>query len=397
MEDDHRAREIDEETIENAAGIPGITRRRVMQVTATGMVAGGLGFGTGIAGAELDDLCEPGKLDLMLVFDQSGSMRSSEIERVRAGAIAIVGALNVSSEAVHVGILTFGGGPVDDIPRFFPLTGTAANVYDVLGSLSPHAPGADSNMEAGVQAAREELTGNDYSDDISASGRNRSDVPKAMVLFSDGEPNLDNETDIDDPDTFPALGDNDPSEEANAAKMNDEIEIYTIGVDLDSASQDLMMEMASEPKATHAFSSVDIEAIEGTFEDVAADRCPTEVEIDIKPGSVSNPINCNSRREGVVPVAVLSTDTFDATTIDPGSLRFGSPDIVGGGGGATLAHGDGHLTDVDDDGDLDFLGHFQVEDTGFEKADTEGLLVGQAGNGEHVAGVDSVKVVGKCR
>ena len=40
-----------------------------------------------------------------------------------------------------------------------------------------------------------------------------------------------------------------------------------------------------------------------------------EIAIDIKPGSFPNSINLGSN--GVVPVAILSTDTFDASTVDP--------------------------------------------------------------------------------
>jgi hypothetical protein len=39
------------------------------------------------------------------------------------------------------------------------------------------------------------------------------------------------------------------------------------------------------------------------------------VPIDIKPGSATSPINLRS--QGVIPVAILSTATLDATTVDP--------------------------------------------------------------------------------
>jgi len=45
------------------------------------------------------------------------------------------------------------------------------------------------------------------------------------------------------------------------------------------------------------------------------------VEIDIKPGSYPNSINPNSN--GVIPVAILTTPSFDATTVDPLSVKFG--------------------------------------------------------------------------
>ena len=50
-----------------------------------------------------------------------------------------------------------------------------------------------------------------------------------------------------------------------------------------------------------------------------------EVTIDIKPGSYPNSINIGS--EGNVPVAVFSTYTFDATTIDPLTVTLASAPI----------------------------------------------------------------------
>jgi hypothetical protein len=51
---------------------------------------------------------------------------------------------------------------------------------------------------------------------------------------------------------------------------------------------------------------------------------PQEVPIDVKPGSSSNPINLAS--EALLPVAILSTRTFDATTVDPSTVCFGDDD-----------------------------------------------------------------------
>jgi hypothetical protein len=50
----------------------------------------------------------------------------------------------------------------------------------------------------------------------------------------------------------------------------------------------------------------------------SAGKCKSfafDVSIDIKPGSAPNSINPRSR--GVIPVAILTTDTFDALDIDP--------------------------------------------------------------------------------
>ena len=44
------------------------------------------------------------------------------------------------------------------------------------------------------------------------------------------------------------------------------------------------------------------------------------VPVDIKPGSCPNPLNVKSK--GVVPVAILGTETFDVTQIDPATIHL---------------------------------------------------------------------------
>jgi hypothetical protein len=114
---------------------------------------------------------------------------------------------------------------------------------------------------------------------------------------------------------------------------------------------------------------------------------PREVAIDIKPGSADNPIN--PRSAGVVPVAILTTDTFDATTVDPSSVEFG-PD------GAIEAHRRGHIEDVDGDGDDDLVLHFNTRDAGIQCGDTSVTLTGQTFSEQEVEGTDAITTVG-CR
>ena len=119
---------------------------------------------------------------------------------------------------------------------------------------------------------------------------------------------------------------------------------------------------------------------------------PSEVDIDVKPGSDRNPVDPLSR--GVIPVAVLTTSVedgeaadFDATTLDPTSVRAGR-------GEASEAHGGGHIEDVDGDGDLDLVLHFSTTAAEILCGDTELLLSGMTLDGSEVAGRDSIETVG---
>lgn len=114
--------------------------------------------------------------------------------------------------------------------------------------------------------------------------------------------------------------------------------------------------------------------------------------VDIRPRSDINPINPLSWR--VIPVAILTTSTgdgdavdFDATQVDVSTVQFG-PD------GATKVHPNGHVGDVDNDGDPDLLLHFRMRQTGVACGDIEASLAGTTLAGEDFEGTDSVRTVG---
>ena len=107
--------------------------------------------------------------------------------------------------------------------------------------------------------------------------------------------------------------------------------------------------------------------------------------VDLKPGEFPNTINPKSN--GVIPVAILTTPDFNATTVDPLSVEFGPQ-------GALEAHGKGHIEDVNGDGQPDLLLHFRTQDTGITCGDTEGVLTGETFAGQAIVGSDTIKTVG---
>jgi cell wall-associated NlpC family hydrolase len=111
------------------------------------------------------------------------------------------------------------------------------------------------------------------------------------------------------------------------------------------------------------------------------------IAIDIKPGNTPNSVNLKSN--GNVPVAILSNQTFDAATqVDQTSLTFGHS-----GDEASLASC--HTEDVNSDGLVDLLCHFNTQSTGFLSGDTVGVLKGKTIDGTPVRGTDSVNIVPK--
>ncbi|MBW2497509.1 MAG: hypothetical protein JRF61_09580 [Deltaproteobacteria bacterium] len=106
------------------------------------------------------------------------------------------------------------------------------------------------------------------------------------------------------------------------------------------------------------------------------------VEIDIKPGGGPNPVNPFSR--GVVPVALLGSEDFDAAAVDRSTLAFGPS-------GAPPAHrAGGHLKDVNHDGLTDLHLHFRTPETGIAVGDTEACVTGETADGVAFRGCDVI-------
>lgn len=96
-----------------------------------------------------------------------------------------------------------------------------------------------------------------------------------------------------------------------------------------------------------------------------------------------------TKSKRTIPVAMLSTADFDAPSeVDKNSLMFGSTGEEG-----SLAFCTTRAEDVNGDGLLDQVCHFNTRDTGFQQNDTEGILKGQTVGGVPIEGRDAVRIV----
>jgi len=115
------------------------------------------------------------------------------------------------------------------------------------------------------------------------------------------------------------------------------------------------------------------------------------IDIDIRPGSDSNPINPSSR--GNLPVAILGSDSFDAMDVDVTTLSLG-PDAAAPSHDLTKPGlFEDHLQDVNDDGLTDLVSHYRTQETGIASGDLEACMTGATLDGTRFKGCDAIRIV----
>jgi probable HAF family extracellular repeat protein len=106
--------------------------------------------------------------------------------------------------------------------------------------------------------------------------------------------------------------------------------------------------------------------------------------IEVKPNELPNLVNLRSK--GVFPVAILSTATFSALTVNPSSVLFGAT-------GNEAVPVKSAFEDVNHDRRPDLVLHFRVQQTGIRPKDTAAILTGATWDGTIVIGEDSIRTV----
>jgi hypothetical protein len=112
------------------------------------------------------------------------------------------------------------------------------------------------------------------------------------------------------------------------------------------------------------------------------------VDISIKPGATA-PVPINAGSHGNIPVAIISTPTFNAVTdVEVSSLTFGRT-----GKEQSLAFCNTGGEDVNGDGLPDLVCHFETQSTGFQSGDTLGILMGKTAQGAAIVGQEAIIIV----
>jgi hypothetical protein len=109
----------------------------------------------------------------------------------------------------------------------------------------------------------------------------------------------------------------------------------------------------------------------------------TSINIDV----LSKKINPNSA--GLTRVAILTTESFDAATVDPQTISFGKAGTEATGLRSVAR-------DVDNDGDIDLVFWFRSPETGIQCGDVTATLTAKTVSGEDLEGSDFIQT-GPCK
>jgi len=109
------------------------------------------------------------------------------------------------------------------------------------------------------------------------------------------------------------------------------------------------------------------------------------VTIDIKPGD--DPTTIETDRGGLLPVAILTTAQFDATTVDPGTVHIGPT-------GTEADVFRSMKDDVNRDGKPDLMILIRLQDMRAKCGDTVIKLTGKTRSGVDIEGSEAVTMEG---
>jgi len=111
-------------------------------------------------------------------------------------------------------------------------------------------------------------------------------------------------------------------------------------------------------------------------------RFGPQADVDIKPK------NINPRSGGKVPIVILSTETFDASRIDPDTVTVAGAPVDIKPNGTTASS----LQDINGDGLLDLIIHINASEIQLTSFNSEAIVEGLTVDGKFFWGTDTIEV-----
>jgi hypothetical protein len=240
---------------------------------------------------ELNSIC-PGDttLEIALVLDGSGSIGTTDFDRVRNFAAGLVDSFTIGSTATRFSIVQFSETSLSVIE--LPLTSSRNTLINEIYTMY-YQGGSSTDITRGLNLGQSTL----------ALGRNVQQVPRAVVLFTDGAHNVSGR---------------DPVTEAQLIKDARTV-IYTVGVGGYSLSQ--LNAISSDPDWRHVFTMNNFTELVNSLQSIATNACNTPVVPYIAP-TLIDPVNSVRTNDNtptftwsVVPYTDVRYDGFYEITI----------------------------------------------------------------------------------
>ncbi|MEJ2217618.1 MAG: hypothetical protein P8099_13495 [Gemmatimonadota bacterium] len=158
-------------------------------------------------------------------------------------------------------------------------------------------------------------------------------------------------------------------------------------------------------KAGRLLVTLAMAAVLGAWAKPMHSKTPIHVKIDIEPGSsakiivVSGSMSKNEMSDQMVPVAILSTKSFDATTVNVSTAALGNDGMNAMASSFGYGFPRATIRDVNGDGIRDMVLQFPVaalmKDGALVHPTTRLCLTAKTSNGQSIRGCGSVRVPGQ--
>jgi hypothetical protein len=231
---------------------------------------------------ELTNIC-PGDttLEIALVIDGSGSIGTTDFNKVRNFAAGLVDSFTIGNTATRFSIVQFSSTSSTIIE--LPLTGDRNTLINKIRTMRYQ--GGSTDITRGLNLGQSTLS----------RGRSLQQVPRALVLFTDGIHN----------------GSGNPITEAQIIK-NARTIIYAVGVGGFSLSQ--LNAISSDPDSRHVFTMNNFNELVNALQSIATNTCNTPVIPYIAP-TLIDPANAARTNN--------NTPTFTWNVVPYASARYG--------------------------------------------------------------------------